>query len=431
MAKGKKKAAPTAGSAKRRVKKGKLGDIGSVIGSMIPIRGAAQFGRRAGDILGAITGLGAYSVRSNSLLHDMTLGQVPSMHSGNESVVFRHREYLGDVITSSTPGAFNLQQFFINPGLSQTFPWFSAIAANFEEWVPRGIVFEYQTLSADALSSTNTALGTVIAATVYRSSMPTFTSKVQMLNSMWATEIKPSQSMMCPVECESSQLSLGGSGLYIRTGSVPTGEDPKTFDLGVFNIATSGMQAASVRVGDVWISYEIELRKPISTDLVVGTAPTARYAAVNGDGLTKDLPLKGMKLKQIGTENVGVDTIGLTFTNTAINFPQGALGCYLIRWWSHCAGTPSAPINTGALTLANCSIVSAFYNVPGAGFGSEFACASDVTSSQPQTYFECVILIPDSSVVATVTFPTGSTYFGNGAINRAELLVIGGLEPLV
>jgi hypothetical protein len=39
------------------------------------------------------------------------------------------------------------------------FPWLSNIAQNFESYKLRGLVFEFKSMSGDALTSTNTALG--------------------------------------------------------------------------------------------------------------------------------------------------------------------------------------------------------------------------------------------------------------------------------
>lgn len=68
---------------------------------------------------------------------------------------------MSDVISSSA-GVFNGLVYKINPGNPETFPWLSSIASNFEAYRIEGLVFEYKTMSADALNSTNTALGQII-----------------------------------------------------------------------------------------------------------------------------------------------------------------------------------------------------------------------------------------------------------------------------
>jgi len=102
--------------------------------------------------------------------------QVPIMHSANESVVIKHREYIADV--SMVGAAFNLTTYNINPGLSTSFPYLNNVASNFQQYRFKGLVFEFKTTSATALvSGTNTAMGSVMLAVQYRSDAAPFTNK--------------------------------------------------------------------------------------------------------------------------------------------------------------------------------------------------------------------------------------------------------------
>jgi hypothetical protein len=80
----------------------------------------------------SIFGNGDYTVRSNSILSGSLVGemamQVPSFAGNRRKLVVRHREYIGDVISSSTSNAFSLTSYTINPGSVQTFPWLSKIS---------------------------------------------------------------------------------------------------------------------------------------------------------------------------------------------------------------------------------------------------------------------------------------------------------------
>lgn len=49
--------------------------------------------------------------------------------------------------------------YSVNPGQQVSYPWLSTIAANFESYRIIGQLYEFKTMSADALNSTNTALG--------------------------------------------------------------------------------------------------------------------------------------------------------------------------------------------------------------------------------------------------------------------------------
>lgn len=185
--------------------------------------------------------------------------QVPIMHSANESVVIKHREYIADISMAGAP--FTLQTFNINPGLSASFPYLSAIASNFQQYRFKGLVFEFKTTSATALvSGTNTAMGSVMLAVQYRSDAPNFATKTQLLNEMWSVDTVPSTNVVLPVECAPAETVL--THQYIRTGGVGTG-DIKMFDLGLLSVATQGGQSGQNNiVGELWVSYDVELFKP-------------------------------------------------------------------------------------------------------------------------------------------------------------------------
>jgi hypothetical protein len=65
-----------------------------------------------------------------------------------------------------------------------------------------GLVFEYKSMSADALNSTNTALGQVILSVQYDAANAAFTNKQAQEAYDGAISIKPSSSVLLGVECE-------------------------------------------------------------------------------------------------------------------------------------------------------------------------------------------------------------------------------------
>lgn len=202
-----------------------------------------------------ISGYGAYRGGGSKIMADGP----PSVQNSSSGVIISHREYIGDLNTSQ---AFTNYAFALNPGLNGTFPWLSEVASNFEEWVPRGIVFQFKSTSSDAVVATNAnaALGTVIMATEYNPYNGAFGSKQQMENYQWAKSCKPSVSMIHGVECKKSKNVL--PSYFVRTTAVPANQDQRLYDLGVFQIAAVGMQSNGGACGELWVSYEIEFRKP-------------------------------------------------------------------------------------------------------------------------------------------------------------------------
>lgn len=191
----------------------------------------------------------------------------PRLRNTKTGFIVSHREFIQDIVAtqafvnqvptgSTTPG------FILNPGNQLTFPWLAQIAENFEEWKPRGILFEFKTTSSDAVVSTNAnaALGTVIMATEYNAYNGTFANKQQMENYEFAVACKPSCSFTHQVECSTAENPE--HIFYVRTGAVPTGADQRLYDLGTFQIATVGMQSNGNSIGELWVTYEIEFKKP-------------------------------------------------------------------------------------------------------------------------------------------------------------------------
>lgn len=223
-------------------------------------RSVVRLGRVPGirkDAMGdTIMGYGAYFKRGRA-----TSSRPPKVVNHPDGrVIVRHAEYIADV--PATQG-FALATFPLNPGMSQTFPWLSRVAQNFEEWTPRGIFFEFKSTSSDAVVTTNTtsSLGQISMATQYNSVDPNFVNNQQLLNYENANSEKPSKNFRHYVECKRSQTVL--DEMYIRTGPIPANADLRMYDLGKTSVSSSNNQSTTpIALGQLWVSYEIELRKP-------------------------------------------------------------------------------------------------------------------------------------------------------------------------
>ena len=330
-----------------------LGVVGGAAGARFGKPGSAvgaAIGSAVGQAIHQVTGLGAYKVRSNVLYEGAQIPKIMNKSSVPNGTTIRHKEYLCDVISSPTANTFNLQSFMINPGQAATFPWLSQIAQNYEEYILEGCLFEFRSMSADALNSVNTALGTVIMATEYNASNANFASKAEMEAYEYSMSEKPSHSMIHPIECDPRQNPV--PELYVRPGALPSGQDQRLYDLGNFQIATTGCQGTSVNLGELWISYQVTLLKPklyqaLGYDIGI-------YHSVSSSGLANATPL--------GTPVAAYSNITPTFSSgTTINFPLTAMPqSYLIyiRW----IGTPAA--YTPPTVTYGGGAVSKFYVTP-------------------------------------------------------------------
>jgi len=243
---------------------------GQVLGTAIGGAAYGPVGAAVGGVVGSgvqslirhVTGFGDYEVSQNFFTTNQDA--VPDFSNDARCTIVTHREYIMDVVTGpisvGTSTNFNLNTFAINPGLNTTFPWLNQIAANYEEYVVQGMLFEFKTNSATAVSSTNTALGTVILATQYNSLAPDFVNKQQMENYDFAQSAVPSESILHAIECDPKKTVTGGK-FYVRAPLDAPG-DVRLYDIGKFSIATQGMQRTNTTLGELWVTYKICFLKP-------------------------------------------------------------------------------------------------------------------------------------------------------------------------
>jgi len=317
----KKKEMTILGSALRNL--GGLG--GSAIGSLFGMPGA---GASAGSSLGATIskwlGSGNYAVKSNSIVSNVVRGSdaIPAMHNEGQSVIVRHKEFVTEIVGST---AFTVQATFgINPGNSVTFPWLSQIAANFQEYKIRGLVFHYVPSSGNAVSATNAALGTVMIQTSYRANDAAPASKVEMLNEFWSSEAVPSEPFCHPLECDPKENPFNVQ--YVRTGNVPTNDNTLLYDLGQTFVATSGQQANGNTLGDLWVTYEIELKKPLIASNVTPDIPVSVQSVTGGTPSGTTLFPTG----SVFTTQYGSLAMVLNANSNKISFGAGLVGTYIV-----------------------------------------------------------------------------------------------------
>lgn len=258
-----------------------LGGLGGrALGSLV---GLGESGSGAGTSLGAALsrwlGSGDYTIRNNSLVSMARSGSIPSMHRNSQSVVIRHKEFLGDVIGGTgTPSNFACSASYpLNPGMSRTFPWLSQVAAQYQEYSFRGVVFHFVSTSGQSVASTNTALGTVMMTTNYKATDAPPANKIELLNEFFSCDAKPSESFCHPIECDPKENPYKVQ--YVRTGPISTTEDLKTYDLGEFYVASQGMPGQNTNLGELWITYEVELRKPKVSSFANLDLPSASFLA--------------------------------------------------------------------------------------------------------------------------------------------------------
>jgi hypothetical protein len=351
---------------------------------------AADIGK---GVFKTITGLGAYHINGGKL----GMGHGPPMFSGGAAPHVRHREYIGDVSGST---AWQATSYRINPASEATFPWLNKLGDRFEQYRLHGAVFEFVSTSADSLNSTNTALGTVIGAVVYdtkRNStpgvLPTFNNKLEMENYQYAISGRPSRNYMYPVELAKSQTPLTEMYLvddYDFANDQNTVGDSRFNDVGVFVLATIGMQASAV-IGELWVTYDVELIKPrIDSPPPALATPSLHITATN--------PINAVSPAWSSDPGSTIAQVGLSTTAPSVTtyqtyFPSTRASTYdATIVVSTGTGNPWPYLNpiTGSLqnpqhcdivvsVVSNCTI-----SYPGYTFG--YAETASTTSLQQVTY---------------------------------------------
>jgi len=378
-----------------------LGGIGG--GTLGAYIGYPEVGAGLGTSLGATLskwlGSGAYKVRSNTILTPD--GSIPAMHNGGQSVVIRHKEYLGQITGSTTFSVVN--SYTLNPGVQTSFPWLSTIAANFQEYKIKGMVFHYVPSSGDAVSSTNPALGTVMIQTSYRATDSAPSSKLEILNEYWASESVPSQPFCHPIECDPRENPFNIQ--YVRSGVLPSTENRLMYDLGVTHVAVQGQQTTGNPVGDLWVTYEVELKKPVLYSSI-STTDESFIARCTGSVTTSDY--------WVGTQiKLGSMDVTLASTGKAITFPKGSYGTYGIILTINPATTFSACDTSAACTFTNCSASTDTNTV--------YEYNQVATSSTIYSFSKCLyVYIAEPTTQAVVTFGANTW---TGTANNSKLSI--------
>jgi len=321
--------------------------------------GGGSLGAGIGAALSRWLGSGDYTVTSNSIVQRASAGMIPAMHKEGQSITVRHREFITEVRGATTFTIRN--EFDLNPGLSTTFPWLSGIASQYSQYTVKGLVYHYVPTSGNAVSSTNAALGTVMLQTSYRATEAAPTSKVEMLNEYWSSESKPSEEFCHPIECNPKENPFNVQ--YIRSGSLPASENQLMYDLGRTTVAVSGQQANDIVLGDLWVTYEIELKKPVLTN--ANNADIQSYGSTAIVSLAASTPFGVDHTVRFNSFEVQPLVVGSTIT-----FPVGTLGAYQVTaYWSAATAAGAAIVSAAATggqlipCVANANSTTSVYTV--------------------------------------------------------------------
>lgn len=363
--------------------------------------GQPALGAAAGAWLSKATGFGDIKIKVNSL----TSKGVPSFGSGSPRVFrFTHKEFLGDIRGSE---AFTIRSYELNPGLFASFPWGSKIASQFTQYSFLGVIFMYNATSASALNSTNTALGTVIMATQYNPGKPDYVSKIEMEASQFSCSTRPSESLMHVIECDPRDRPLLHS--YVRTGALSSSEDPRLYDLAVFQIATAGMQAEAT-IGELWVTYEIELLYPrVSPGLYDGLLSVA----INNGAYDNNDVFSAIQTTPVGSLPVTISSSGTYYDRILFDSSISAGRFKVDVYWrgSSAAVTLATPVYSN-LTRDNSSDAD-YWGFRQGVVGDIYCPASGATATQ--VHYSAILSVDGYSSTGSYIQLTGMTLPSSGS----------------
>lgn len=237
--------------------------LGKSVGDLILPGVGGALGHAAESVFRTIFGQGEYAysdaIAPGSLpLNNTIVGQqtelvkmsVDNMHWDGLATRIAHREFMGEVKTSVS---FSASLTAIYPTSVAMFPWLSDIAHKFQKWKLLGMVFEYVPTSSP-LGTTSPALGSVSLGIQYDTYLTAPGSLQQMLNWQGSVTGRPSDHLVCAVECDGQFTPM--NPLYIRRPTGTSIENLTTF--GNLIVATQG-SSSNYEGGQLWVSYDILL----------------------------------------------------------------------------------------------------------------------------------------------------------------------------
>lgn len=283
------------------IPKGTFEDVGGYLGAAAG-RGLANF-----------TGVGDYVF--NDIVHTPSM---PTRHSNNKQRI-SNCEYITD-LTASGGQNFTLSKLALNPGDPGSFPWLSKVAQLYQKYKFEQLIFEFRSNSSDYAASG--PLGTVIMSPLYNVLADVPQTKQQLESYAHAVSSKPSNSLMCGVECDPRDDNI--KWYYVRN---PADSPTQFTDPGVFFTATNGLPAVSGSLGELWVHYTVKFDEPILTTRQSQQSYCRLRIANNAWGLA-DTNMAGLKPNGVsGTTGVGVPDSSIpagtaTFQELALNSGQ-------------------------------------------------------------------------------------------------------------
>jgi hypothetical protein len=261
---------------------------------------AESLGEKLGGGIQTLLGMGDYAmgkVQKNHMAEKyldgtIVLGQgvqVPKMYSDGDDFIVEHREFISEVVGAGVPGAFKIDRYRLQPGFYGTFPWAAAIARRFFQYDLEGFVAEFSSSTGLISTAATPNIGVVAMVTEYDASQPNpFSTMREVLNTVFATKAKPTESFLHAVECARGE---NPTDILLTRRDLNVGQNnPQAYDLGIFTISSEGLPTANQILGQLFFSYKIRFKKAMLQDLL-GDPRTSTFLSDGTSASGKLTPL--------------------------------------------------------------------------------------------------------------------------------------------
>lgn len=168
------------------------------------------------------------------------------------------KEYVKDLITSSTAKAYKQERFDIYPGqYGNIFQYCVPFAQAHQKWKLVALTMRFTSTSTQALNSTDTSLGKILFRPVSDPTIPESSTQYEMIQTHGTQVFKSDRSFFYEWPVNKSR-----GPFTMLSGTQPDNTDVRLYTPGYFEIATVGFQGTSVNLGQLEVIYHIMLILP-------------------------------------------------------------------------------------------------------------------------------------------------------------------------
>jgi hypothetical protein len=176
----------------------------------------------------------------------------PLIQSSYESSRIKHRELIGSVVGTVAYSTAGLGPFFLNPGLSATFPWLATQAQGWEQYKFNSLKFCYYTRTGSATPGSVQLIPDYDAADAAPISEQIASAYEDV------REDVPWKDIECVLDPRA--MHPDGPRKFVRTSPLAANLDIKTYDVGQMFIGTT--DGTAVNWGKLWVDYDVTLSTP-------------------------------------------------------------------------------------------------------------------------------------------------------------------------